>query len=164
MSPVTTRRRRIALFALAGACAALASFVLWRDSGAAGRGQAMFSGDAPLSAHLHGHDAALPVLATRCINCHGGIDDGGAAARAAGNTGLRLTGKTAASKLDHDALTTARVRRGGPATRYDAKSLCTLLRSGVDPAGVMIPDAMPRYEASDAQCSALWAYFFSSRR
>jgi hypothetical protein len=49
-------------------------------------------------------------------------------------------------------------RRGGPPSRYDARSLCTLLRSGVDPAHVMVQRAMPRFDIDDLQCEALWQY------
>ncbi|MES1162053.1 MAG: hypothetical protein ABUL50_03210, partial [Rhizobacter sp.] len=55
----------------------------------------------------------------------------------------------------------ARSRRGGPASRFDAASLCRLLRTGVDPASIIIARAMPLYELSDRDCAALWAFLSS---
>ena len=49
-------------------------------------------------------------------------------------------------------------RRGGPPSRYDAAGLCTLLRSGVDPAHVIILRTMPRYDINDADCQSLWLH------
>jgi hypothetical protein len=135
------------------------------------RGQALFQGDAALPASLAGHVQALPTAATRCVNCHGASDTG-AAARAANNAFGAGAGAEAGAgagagggalprtppALGRAGLAVPRVRRGGPPSAYDAAALCTLLRSGVDPAQVVIPGAMPRYGASDAQCADLWAY------
>jgi cytochrome c553 len=98
-----------------------------------------------LSGRLAGHPQALPAVATRCVNCH--AIEGMAAPN--GTAFGPLLGATT--------LTGVRSRRGGPASRYDADSLCRLLRDGIDPAWVMIDGAMPRYEIDASQCRALWA-------
>ncbi|MGF6527722.1 hypothetical protein [Variovorax sp. PvP013] len=111
-------------------------------------------GAAPvLHGRLAGHASDLPPQATRCVNCHAA---GGAAASPA----------TAAfgPSLGPATLTRAVSRRGGPPSRYDAASLCRLLRDGIDPAWVMVDAAMPRYAVSDAQCEALWARLSSPSR
>jgi cytochrome c553 len=105
-------------------------------------GQALFRGDTPLAARIGGHAESLPALATRCSNCHEGAQ--------------RVGGV-----LNRQGLAEARPRRGGPPSRYDAATLCRTLRKGIDPAHVTLPQAMPLYEMTDAQCSALWAYLTS---
>lgn len=95
-----------------------------------------------LRGRLVGHDSDLPGIATRCINCH-------RPAGAAAGFGTRL---------DADHLRRALPRRGGPPSTYDAAGLCRVLREGIDPAFVVIDQAMPRYQATDAQCSALWLW------
>jgi hypothetical protein len=141
------------------------------------RGQALFHGEAALPGHLSGHAQALPTLATRCVNCHaapGQAVDGpsllSALAAAPPGAGPALAETTAASPpiadrigppLSRTRLTEARPRRGGPASRFDAHSLCQALTSGVDPAQVLLPDRMPRYQPSPEQCQDLWAYLVS---
>jgi hypothetical protein len=83
----------------------------------------------------------LPDVAWKCSNCH------------EVNAGNRY-----ARPLDRSSLTTPQLRRGGPPSRYDAQSLCALLRTGIDPAQIMIDTTMPRYALSDAQCMQLWQY------
>ena len=111
--------------------------------GEAERGRRLFDGEAALEARLAGHRAPLPALASRCSNCH--------ARDAAAPPAF-------ASLLSQRRLVALSSRRGGPPSRFDAASLCTLLRSGVDPAEVMVAQAMPRYAIADADCRALWAY------
>lgn len=48
--------------------------------------------------------------------------------------------------------------RGGPPVAYEAATFCRTLRTGVDPAHVVLPRAMPRFEVDDVQCAALWDY------
>lgn len=112
------------------------------------RGRQLFLGEAALSARIVGQDFALPLHASRCVNCHG------PAAVAGGASSVLI----AAPQLSAATLTQALRRRGGPPSRYDAAALCTLLRSGVDPAHVMIQRTMPRYEISDADCRSLWLH------
>ena len=40
----------------------------------------------------------------------------------------------------------------------DLTSFCRLLRTGVDPAYVIIDRVMPTYDVSDAACASLWQY------
>jgi hypothetical protein len=58
-------------------------------------------------------------------------------------------------------LSTPRTRRGGPPSVFDASRLCALLRTGQDPAHVIISTTMPRYQISDEQCQALWSYLLT---
>lgn len=128
-------------------CAALAALAALaachRPSEAARRGERLFVGDEPLAAQIHGQGVPLPGQATRCANCHGEAPGSGA---------------PNAPALDAGALLTLASRRNGPPSRYDARSFCALLRTGLDPALVQIPRAMPRYQLADAQCDALFAY------
>jgi hypothetical protein len=114
------------------------------DAGPIGSGDAAAAG--PLRGRLAGHPDLLPVVATRCVNCH--AVDGSKRPPSAAAFGPALGPATLARAL---------ARRGGPPSRYDADSLCRLLREGVDPAWVVIDAAMPRYEIDAAQCQALWA-------
>jgi hypothetical protein len=119
----------------------------------AARGQALFDGRTALSARVHGQDFALPSQANRCVNCH--------VAKSATPAASAVT--VGAPPLTAATLATPIRRRGGPPSRYDATSLCTLLRSGVDPAHVMIQRTMPRYEISDADCQSLWLHLMERR-
>jgi hypothetical protein len=118
-----------------------------RPSAAAGRGERLYIGDEPLAAQIHGQGVPLPGEASRCANCHGD-------APARGSAGIPA--------IDSGALLTRTSRRNGPPSRYDARSFCALLRTGLDPALVQIPRVMPRYELTDAQCDALFAYLTES--
>ncbi|MCU0684753.1 MAG: hypothetical protein MUF34_21320 [Polyangiaceae bacterium] len=111
------------------------------------RGQTLFRGETPLTAMMVGHTQALPPDAVRCTNCH---------QPEAAPTRERT--ENFAPKLGPLGLTRPVARRGGPPSRYDARSFCRLLRDGIDPAHVMIPQTMPRYTLSNADCEALWAY------
>jgi hypothetical protein len=114
------------------------------------RGRQLFEGEFALPARIVGQDFALPAQASRCINCHGASRGNAASSSAA----TQQVGPA----LTPSALTDAVRRRGGPPSRYDAASLCTLLRSGVDPAHVIILRTMPRYEITDAECGSLWQH------
>lgn len=112
------------------------------------RGAQLFDGQEPLKGAIVGHDDALPAFASKCVNCH----DPAASEKA--NYG---------SKLTRAALLEAVARRGGPPSRYEIGSFCRLLRTGIDPAHIIILRAMPRYEIDDAQCLALWNYLILPR-
>jgi hypothetical protein len=131
------------------------------------RGDRLFHGDAPLVGRIVGHAMALPNSVTRCMNCHESRSSAVSAAASAVASQAPTTAGAVAGRfgpaLDHDTLTQLRPRRGGPPSRYDAQALCTLLRTGVDPAQVMIPQTMPRYEIDGAGCEALWAYLHTLR-
>lgn len=119
--------------------AASAAFVALHTRAA---GAALYEGRQPLVARLVGHDQPLPPTAARCINCHEGPQAVGPA----------LNERTLARTL---------ARRGGPPSQYDAGSLCRLLREGTDPALVLVPRAMPRYEIDHRDCQALWAHLIT---
>lgn len=145
----------LSALAVVWACAACG------DPGAV-RGQALYEGEVALTARLVGHTLALPAQATRCINCHDAAADDAARARAAANVGWSGPLARTAPPLDRAQLTQRQSRRGGPPSAYDAAALCRLLRSGMDPADVLVPGVMPRYDLPDTQCVELWSYL--SRR
>ncbi|MBT2326018.1 hypothetical protein J7E62_27190 [Variovorax paradoxus] len=110
------------------------------------RGARLFDGTEPLAGTLSGHSAPLPVAATRCIQCHTGPGKSAAAV------------SDFAPPLDRRQLREARPRRGGPPVAYEQASFCRTLRTGVDPVHIVLPRAMPRFDADDGQCAALWDY------
>ncbi|KML60972.1 hypothetical protein VL15_07660 [Burkholderia cepacia] len=132
---------------LAGACVAMAMY--GGSAAAAGdppaRGQALFGGAAPLQGRLSTHPDSLPPPVVRCANCH------------AAGAGPAVP-NSLAPRLTHDWLTAPRGRRGGPLTRYDRDAFCVLLRTGVDPAYVLVNVEMPRYTLNERDCTALWRY------
>ena len=119
------------------------------------RGRQLYTGERPLKGRIVGHTATLPPHASRCSNCHGTSGTTVAAGSAAA--------PSFGSDVTRESLVTARPRRGGPPSRFDESGLCRLLRSGVDPAYVVIPRSMPRYDLSDADCRALWAHLSRQR-
>ena len=116
-----------------------------------GRGAALWRGEQPLVGRIAGHDRALPPEAARCINCHTGATTSPDATQAA-------------PLLTAHHLREAVPRRGGPPSRFDEAGFCTLLRTGLDPAAVLLPRHMPRYEIGDADCAALWRHLVSASR
>jgi hypothetical protein len=114
-------------------------------SGATSAGQRMFSGEMPLQGTIFGHDRPSPAELVSCANCH-----------MAGSP--PASGEAFGPRLDRSTLTEARSRRGGPPSHFSATSFCRLLRTGVDPAYIVITRQMPRYELSDDQCLYLWQY------
>ena len=158
------RRRRIATLAVVLLALAMAVGWQWVQAGrqaTLARGAALFHDGAGLSGRVTGHTLLLPANAARCANCHQtGTPAGSAAASAAGNpppAAEALPGRLG-PVLGRETLEQARPRRGGPASRYDGATFCALLRTGIDPAQVMIPQAMPRYDIANADCEALWRY------
>lgn len=107
------------------------------------RGRALFTGQWPLVGRIALHPDLLPPEVLRCANCHD----------AAGSPPVQ---RTVAPALTRAWLTAPRERRGGPPTRYDAAAFCRLLRSGQDPANLIVNVQMPRYSLPDADCEALW--------
>jgi len=126
------------------------------------QGRALFLGSEAMPARSGTGGPALPASASRCSNCHSapGVPGLGRApvtpdaGSAAGNTSF-------GPALNSALMLNAQPRRGGPSSRYDAPALCRLLRQGIDPAGVVLAAAMPRYVLSDAQCLALWTLLTS---
>lgn len=126
----------------------LATASLWVQAQAAvdaDRGRRIFQGDAPVAAHMRGETRLLPAAAVRCINCH-------AAPRGAEPLGPRLTS---------DFLLTLTARRGGPPTAYDRDGFCHALASSIDQGGVLLAKAMPQYQLTDADCTALWSFLLT---
>jgi hypothetical protein len=111
------------------------------------RGAALWSGAQPLDGRIAGHAQPLPASAARCLNCHGVTAT--AADPARDSTAPPLTARH---------LLQPQPRRGGPASRYDAAAFCTLLRTGTDPAAVLLPRQMPRYTIAEVDCRALWTF------
>ena len=108
------------------------------------RGEAIFMGRQPVSGRIRGHESDLPAEVVACRQCHTGVaPDGGA---------------SAAPRLDRALLLQPLQRRGGPPSVYDAASFCKVLRTGIDPAFVLIDRIMPTYRLADAECTALWQY------
>lgn len=131
----------LALAALPGAAPA---------PGALELGRRLYHGESTLQARMVSHAEALPQEAVRCTNCH----------QREAEPALPNT-ENFGPRLGPLGLTKPVVRRGGPASRYDAKALCRLLRDGIDPAHVMIPQTMPRYTMTDQECEALWTFLTS---
>lgn len=120
-------------------CAAL---VVWAVTGSAQtptplqRGEALFFGKVPMQGKPRDHQSPFPAEVVRCANCHA----------------------AATLPLGGDLLTASRQRRGGPPSAYDETKFCKLLRTGIDPAYVMVDHAMPIYDLPDSDCAALWTY------
>ena len=110
------------------------------------RGARLFDGAEPLAGTLSGHSVPLPGAATRCIQCHAGP----------GKSTAAVYGF--APPLDRRRLREVLPRRGGPPVAYERASFCRTLRTGIDPAHVALPRAMPRFDADEGQCAALWGY------
>lgn len=145
------------LVALALCLASGGGYWWWQQQARLAEGEALFRGEAVLAGVLAGQSQALPSMATRCSNCHETRQPVPLADKASSP----VSAGTYASPLSALWLQQARLRHGGPQTRYDARSLCQLLRTGVDPAMIMVSTVMPRYQATDAQCAAVWTYLTS---
>jgi hypothetical protein len=102
------------------------------------QGRELFHGERPLIARLGKESDPLPAMATICVNCHGRHARGG---REAG--------------VDVASLSWRRlVRQKG----YNETSFCQTMRTGIDPGGVLLSVAMPRYDIATDACQALWFY------
>ena len=114
------------------------------------RGRAIFVGKVPLKGRVRGHQGELPPAVVVCRNCHtaGTRTQGPALAPAA-----RL-----AARLDRSLLLEPRPRRGGPPSSYDRSAFCKLLRTGIDPAYVLVARDMPIFDLDDGQCDSLWRF------
>jgi hypothetical protein len=148
-------RVAIAAAALVLAAVAVGALSTASDRREAELGARAFDGRDPLRARVDGHDAPLPAAAVACANCHL-PDPGPARASAAGAP--PGGGASFGPRLDRASLTVDAARRGGPPSRFDRVSFCRTLRTGEDPAGVLLPRAMPRYEIDDAGCDRLWRH------
>jgi hypothetical protein len=118
-----------------------------RDNAAKGpswSGRGLFFGETPLRGIVQGHERPMPPKLVGCANCH--VPD------------LTSGVSSAAPRLDRSSLTESRRRRGGPPSQFTPVSFCRLLRTGVDPAYILITRQMPRYTLDDGQCLELWQY------
>jgi hypothetical protein len=130
------------VLALAAATAVLAGSTTASDGK---RGEAMFLGKEPLVGAIRGHRSNLPPEVVRCRNCH--------------NRGeQKASPQASAPPIGRSLLLNLQRRRGGPPSSYDAASFCKLLRTGVDPAYILISRVMPVYVVDDAQCESLWEF------
>jgi len=120
------------------------------------RGAQLFLGELTLTARMVAHTDALPQQAARCANCHRPESTPTDSVSATDSAAL-ATDKLGPA-LGPRALAQLVARRGGPPSSYDRRSFCRLLREGVDPAHVMIPQTMPRYTLTDEECEALWLF------
>ena len=148
-------RRKLAI-ALAVALPLIATTTwVWLQSSTRDRGEQLFHGQAPLTGHLVGHQDALPSEAVQCQNCHELESDPPPKPAQVGSPALV---ETVGPTLGPGLLTHLTPRRGGPASEYTPDAFCRLLREGIDPTQIMIPQLMPRYTLTDAECNALWSY------
>jgi len=107
-------------------------------------GADIYHGRAKVEARVNGE--LLTGAAAACVNCHGAQRQGVA------------EGRTQPSPLTATALGGKQARRGGPPSAYDGEALCRTLATGVDAAGVMLAQTMPRYALTAGQCQALSAF------
>jgi hypothetical protein len=107
-------------------------------------GLALYEGKVGIAATLRGHAQPLPSGLSRCISCHEPSREP--------TQGQAIF----AMRLDKKSLTEASKRRGGPPTRYERASFCRTLRTGIDPAEVLLHKSMPLFVLSEEQCTALW--------
>jgi hypothetical protein len=115
-------------------------------------GERLFKGDDPLVGRISGFSKALEAEASRCSNCH-------EVAESTRSDHTPSDGQApAAPALTAQLLTQEVSRRGGPPSRFDQESFCRLVTTGVDPAYVVVPRTMPRYDMSSSQCQDLWRY------
>lgn len=121
------------------------------EPGDADRGRLLYLGQSPLVARIAGQDFALPAHASRCANCH-------LPSASAANATTAADTQRVGPVLTPAMLTEPTRRRGGPPSRFDSATFCRLLRTGVDPAHVLIERTMPRYHISDTDCSSLWRH------
>jgi len=111
-------------------------------------GRRMFLGESPLQGAIASHAELLPARMVSCANCHLGAGPG--------------SGASFAPVLNRAGMTQMRGRRGGPPSVFALASFCRMLRTGVDPAFILITRQMPRYTLSDDQCQDLWRYLMEA--
>jgi len=112
-------------------------------------GRRMFLGESPLQGAIASHAELLPARTVACANCH------------LGTAGLG-SGASFAPVLSRSGMTQLSSRRGGPPSVFAVASFCRMLRTGVDPAFILITRQMPRYTISDDQCRDLWSYLMEA--
>lgn len=148
--------RKLVIALAAGIPLILATTWLWLRASTRDRGEQLFHGQVPLTGHLVGHHDALPSEVVQCQNCHKLEADAPPKPAPAGTPSALV--ETVGPTLGPVLLTHLTARRGGPASEYTPDAFCRLLREGIDPTQIMIPQLMPRYTLTDAECNALWSY------
>ncbi len=151
------RARLLALLCLPLALVATLSYA---NQSATDLGRKLYTGQLPVGAQLRGQDIALPSIASRCVNCHSN-----ASSQASGKANA-TTDKLAQNfgpALEAGVLRNRQSRRGGPASSYELGSFCRVLRTGIDPAHILISRNMPVFQINDEQCSALWQFLNQTR-
>jgi hypothetical protein len=148
-----TLLRWLAVVAAAGVTSTL--ILLWLRASTRERGSRLFHGATPLTGRLTGHEEPLPADFAKCQNCHQLESEPTPKQTAAA---ADAPAERVGPKLGAVSLTRAVQRRGGPASAYTSDTFCRLLRDGIDPAQIMIPQLMPRYTVTDEECNALWTY------
>jgi hypothetical protein len=138
------RRQRVAWLLALGALI-LSARVTARET-VRERGQALFAGREPLKGKVRGHQSELPPAVVVCRNCH------------AAQKQVQTPAPAPAPPIDRSLLLEARPRRGGPPSSYDRAAFCKLLRTGIDPAYVLVAREMPVFDLDDAQCVSLWRF------
>ncbi len=146
-----TQRRLIALL-LTGAVVVGSATGCTQDAGhtdrqaLVDRGHRIFIGTEAITGKINGHQQPLPPQVAKCATCHT------PSTRPQDSDQL-------APLLNASWLQQAHPRRGGPAFAYTKDSLCQTMRTGMDPEYVILNRTMPRFDISDEQCRALWAFF-----
>ncbi len=108
-------------------------------------GAKLFDGDEALKGRLQGMSFELDASAVRCKNCHT-------------VTAQAVIPGSSAPALTAGMLTSELKRRSGPPSHYTLESFCKLLRTGIDPAYVIVNRQMPRFEIDEEQCGSIWSY------
>ncbi|MBR7779701.1 hypothetical protein [Undibacterium rugosum] len=123
-------------------------------------GRKLYMGAISVPAQLRGQDIVLPPMASRCVNCHSS-----ASSQASGKA-YAAADKLAQNfgpVLEAGMLSNRQSRRGGPASSYELASFCRVLKTGIDPAHILISRNMPVFQMNDEQCEALWQFLNQTR-
>ena len=114
------------------------------------RGKQIYLGGETVIGKIDGHISSLPPSLVKCVSCH----------TFARQSKLEVE---SAPPLNRSSLLDPHARRGGPGFSYDKTNFCKTVRTGIDPQYVVLSRTMPRFEISEAQCSALWTYLTDQR-
>lgn len=113
------------------------------------RGEALFRGREALRGTIRDHQADLPPAVMTCSNCHLAHRD---------QRPRTSSAEAAAPRIERSLLVESHERRGGPPSSYDQRTFCTLLRTGIDPAYILVAREMPVYRLTNDDCESLWRY------
>lgn len=141
--------RIIGVLIMGGLLQAAAASVPTNAESSASAGGHMFLGEMALQGTIAGHAEPLPPRMVACANCHQRDPGFG-------------SGKAFAPALTKPGMTELISRRGGPPSMFSPASFCQMLRTGVDPAYVLVTRQMPRYAVSDDQCLGLWRHIMET--